>query len=102
MKDYRSGSQVLYSFLPQQTGDLRGGIYRTVEWKDPIRVDVDDAVIRRKLIDQIDGWSGRGDDAGIVRGLYSGHPIEVVEVNPDRGVRVERFPDVYICRVCRV
>ncbi|MGW5666674.1 hypothetical protein [Micromonospora sp. NPDC003776] len=102
MKDNRSGSQVLYGFLPQQTGDLRGGIYRTVEWKDPLRVDVDDTVIRRKLIEQVNGWSFRGDDAGIARGLHAGHPIEVVEVNPDRGVRVEQFPNVYICRACRV
>jgi hypothetical protein len=102
MKDNRSGSQVLYGFLPQQTGDLRGGIYRTVEWKEPRRVDVDDILIRRRLIEQVTGWALRGDDSGIARGLHAGHPIEVVEVNPDRGVRVERFPNVYICRACRV
>jgi len=101
MKDTRSGSQVLYGFLPQQTGDLRGGIYRTTEWRDPKPVDVDDAIIRRRLMDQLNGWANHGDDTGITASVRRGGPLEVVEVNPDRGVRVERFPNVYVCRKCR-
>ncbi|MGK5738129.1 hypothetical protein [Micromonospora sp. URMC 103] len=101
MKDTRSGSQILYGFLPQQTGDLRGGIYRTVEWKDPLPVDVDDAIVRRRLTEQLTGWAFRGDDAGIAGSVRRGGPIEVIQLNPDRGVRVERFPNVYVCRMCR-
>ncbi|MFD0272681.1 hypothetical protein ACFV1L_06810 [Kitasatospora sp. NPDC059646] len=101
MKDQRSGSQILYGFLPQQTADLKGGIWRTTEWKDPRVVDVDDAIIRGRLIAELQGWVEHGMDPSAVSFLRSGGPIEVVAVNPERGVRVERFPLVWVCRVCR-
>ncbi|MCJ1678247.1 hypothetical protein MTF65_12995 [Streptomyces sp. APSN-46.1] len=101
MKDQRSGSQILYGFLPQQTADLKGGIWRTTEWKDPRPVDVEDAIIRSRLIAELKGWVDRGLDATAVNFLRSGGPIEVVAVNPERGVRVERFPLVWVCRTCR-
>src|SRR5690606_10826023 len=31
----RSGSQILRTFLPEQTVDLSGGIYRVTEWVSP-------------------------------------------------------------------
>ncbi|MEU0201964.1 MULTISPECIES: hypothetical protein [unclassified Streptomyces] len=101
MKDERSGSQILYSFLPQQTADLKGGIWRTTEWKDPRPVDVEESIIRGRLISELEGWVGRGLDATAVNYLRAGGPVEVVGVNPERGVRVERFPLVWVCRVCR-
>ncbi|MFG2695388.1 hypothetical protein [Kitasatospora sp. NPDC048407] len=101
MKDKRSGSQILYGFLPQQTADLKGGIWRTVEWKDPRPIDVDDTIIRNRLIAELQGWVDHGMDPSTVNFLRSGGPIEVVAVNPERGVRVERFPLVWVCRVCR-
>ncbi|MFF3257077.1 hypothetical protein ACFYWP_40285 [Actinacidiphila glaucinigra] len=101
MKDQRSGSQILYGFLPQQTADLKGGIWRTTEWKDPRPVDVDDSIIRARLIAELQGWVAHGMDPGAVNFLRSGGAVEVVAVNPERGVRVERFPQVWVCRICR-
>lgn len=97
MKDMRSGTQVLYGLLPEQTADLQGGIWKTVEWRDPIPVDVDEAAIRQRLEAEILGWTK---DQGAVRASRA-LDVEVVKVNESRGVKVERFPEIYICRRCR-
>ncbi len=97
MKDKRSGTQVLYGFLPEQTADLQGGIWKTIEWKDPIKVDVDEAVIRRRFEEELCGWTR---DAGTIQAARV-LDLEIVRINTSRGVRVERFPNVYICRHCR-
>lgn len=101
MKDQRSGSQILWGFLPEQTSDLRGGIYKTTEWKNPVPIDVEDSIIRRRLIQEMEGWVAMGGDQSMVRQLYAGTPIEVVSVNRDQGVRVDRFPLVWVCSTCR-
>lgn len=101
MKDQRSGSQILWGFLPEQTGDLRGGIFKTVEWKHPVAIDVEDAIIRRRLTAEFQGWVAAGADPSLVQQLYNRAPIEVVGVNRDQGVRVERFPLVWVCAACR-
>lgn len=97
MKDKRSGTQVLYGLLPEQTADLQGGIWKTVEWKSPLKVDVDETAIRQRLEAEILGWTG---DAGAVHAARA-LDIEVVRVNDTTGVKVERYPNVYICRQCR-
>ncbi|MEU2166908.1 hypothetical protein ACH47V_05950 [Micromonospora chersina] len=97
MKDKRSGTQVLYGLLPEQTADLQGGIWKTVEWRDPIKVDVDEAAIRQRLETEILGWTR---DVGAVHASRT-LDIEVVKVNDARGVKVERYPEIYICRHCR-
>lgn len=101
MKDQRSGSQILWGFLPEQTSDLRGGIFKTVGWNNPVAIDVEDSIIRRRLIQEMEGWTASGGDQSMVRQLYAGAPIEVVSVNRDQGVRVDRFPLVWVCSACR-
>ncbi|WP_125641919.1 hypothetical protein [Nonomuraea sp. WAC 01424] len=101
MKDQRSGSQVLYGLLPEQTADLRGGIWKSAEWKGAITIDVEDSMVRQRLIDEMSGWVAGGLDPGVVKSLWAGTEIEVVRVNPKQGVRVERFPEVWVCQVCR-
>jgi hypothetical protein len=101
MKDQRSGSQILWGFLPEQTSDLRGGIFKTVEWKNSVPIDVEDSIIRRRLIQEMEGWAASGGDQSVIRQLRAGAPIEVVSVNRDQGVRVDRFPLVWVCSVCR-
>ena len=44
----RSGSQILRTFLPQQTADLKGGIYKVTEWSSAIPISVDQDMISRK------------------------------------------------------
>ncbi|MER6514514.1 hypothetical protein ABT158_47400 [Nonomuraea sp. NPDC001636] len=101
MRDQRSGTQILYGFLPEQTGDLRGGVWKSVEWKNPITIDIEDRLIRQRLVEEMEGWVAGGLDPSAVKSLRSGTPIEVVSVNRYQGVRVERFPEVWVCRECR-
>jgi hypothetical protein len=97
MKEKRSATQVLYGFLPEQTADVGGGIWKTVEWKDPERVDIDEAILRRRLEEEIYGWNRDNGAINALRAL----DVEVVKINEARGVRVEPFPKVYVCRHCR-
>lgn len=97
----RSRSQVLRGYLPQQTQDLNGGIYRVSEWSNPAPVQVDDEALRRHLLHQIRPFEQHGTDAGVAADLRAGARIEVVEVDDDRGVQAERFPQVWLCHACR-
>jgi hypothetical protein len=101
MKDQRSGSQVLYGFLPEQTGDLKGCIWKTTEWKNPVTIDVEESLIRRRLLDEVEGWVAGGADPSVAKALRGGAAIEVVSVNRDQGVRVECFPEIWVCTTCR-
>ncbi|WP_020519352.1 hypothetical protein [Catelliglobosispora koreensis] len=94
MKDKRSGTQVLFGFLPEQTADLQGRIWKTVDWRDPKKVDVDETAIRRRLEEEIYGWNK---DRSAIATLNA-VDLEVVEINGGRGVKVERFPNVFVCR----
>src|ERR1700759_2380590 len=101
MKDQRSGSQILYGFLPEQTGDLKGGVWKTTEWKNPVTIDVEDGLIRRRLVHEKERWAAGDTDPGVAKALRAGAAIEVVSVNRDQGVRVECFPQIWVCTVCR-
>ena len=90
----RSGSQILRTFLPQQTADLRGGIYRVVEWSGATPIVVDPDIVRRRLLREIGSWERAGTDGGFAADLRRGQPVEVVEIDPGRGVTVERYPQV--------
>src|SRR5512139_1693524 len=96
----RSGSQILRTFLPDQTADLRGDIYRVTEWSEPSPVHVDTDIVRRHLIREIGAWIVNGTDDGMGNDLRTA-PIEVVELDERRGVTVERFPEVWLCRYCK-
>lgn len=97
----RSGSQILRTFLPDQTVDLRGDIYRVTEWSGPVPIEVDTDLVRRHLLREIGAWVATGKDAGMGADLQQGAPIEVVELDERRGVTVERYPRVWLCRVCK-
>jgi hypothetical protein len=97
----RSGSQILRTFLPQQTADLRRGIWRVVEWTSavPLQVDVDS--VRRRLLREVAGLERAGLDNGFAAAIRAHAPLEVVELDERRGVTVERYPNVWVCDNCR-
>jgi hypothetical protein len=97
----RSGTQILRTFLPQQTADLKGGIYKVVEWSGALPIVVDQDIVRRRLIRDITPWARNGNDSGLSADLRRGARIDVVELDDRRGVTVERFPQVWLCRACR-
>jgi hypothetical protein len=101
MRDSRSASQILFNLLPQQTADLKGRVWKVDRWLDPVTIAVDGSSVRRRLIAAIDPWRRSGNDAGNYDDVRAGADIEVVCLNTDRGVHVEKFPDIWVCRVCR-
>src|SRR4051794_19573778 len=97
----RSGSQILPTFLPNKTVDLRGDVYRVDEWSAPSPVQVDTDLVRRHLLREIGAWIAHGTDNGMGEDLLRSAVVEVVELDERRGVTVERFPQVWLCRVCK-
>ncbi|MEU8411357.1 hypothetical protein AB0C24_01145 [Amycolatopsis japonica] len=96
----RSGSQILRTFLPEQTVDLRGDIYRVTEWSAPIPIEVDTERVRWSLRREIAAWTANGKDSGVGAEL-PGASVEVVELDERRGVTVERYPEIWLCRACK-
>ncbi|MGW4590168.1 hypothetical protein ACWEKJ_22815 [Amycolatopsis thermoflava] len=97
----RSGSQILRTFLPEQTVDLRGDIYRVTEWSAPTAIEVDIDRVRWSLLREIAAWTANDNDSGIGAELHRGASVEVVELDERRGVTVERYPEVWLCRACK-
>jgi hypothetical protein len=97
----RNGSQILRTFLPQQTADLKGGIYKVAEWSGPVPIQVDRDIISRRLLREITPWARAHTDNGFAADLRGSAPIEVVELDDRRGVQVERYPEIWLCRTCR-
>lgn len=97
----RSGSQILRTFLPAQTVDLRGDIYRVDEWSAPSPIEVDSELVRWSLLNEIAVWSANDKDSGMAGDLLRKVPVEVVELDERRGVTVERYPRVWLCRACK-
>ena len=53
----RGLSQVLFSFLPDQTADLEGGVWQVTNWADARFVAVDDDVVRREVARAAYPWT---------------------------------------------
>lgn len=100
MRVQRGASQVLFGLLPTQTVDLESGVWRVARWSDPVRLALDQTSVRNALLDAVAPWTIHGNDDHLDAELRTGAPIEVVGVNEDRGVVVERFPRHWRCRVC--
>lgn len=97
----RSGSQIMRTFLPDQTVDLRGDIYRVAEWSAPIAIEVDTDLVRRHLRQEVGAWTAHDNDGGMGDDLQRNASVEVVELDERRGVLVERYPQVWLCRDCK-
>jgi hypothetical protein len=97
----RSGSQILRTFLPDQTVDLQGDVYRVAEWSAPIPIEVDTDLVRRHLLREVGAWIAHDTDGGMGDDLLRNAVVEVVELDERRGVTVERYPQVWLCRACK-
>lgn len=97
----RSRSQILRGFLPQQTQDLRGGIYRVTEWAGAAPLVVDDRALRWHLLRELRPFEVAGTDGGVAADLQANARLEVVELDDVRGVSVEKFPQVWLCHTCK-
>jgi len=97
----RSGSQILRTFLPQQTADIKGRIYRVDEWTAPAPIDIDTELVRGHLIREIAAWTANDKDSDMAAELRRGVRLDVVQLDERRGVTVVPYPRVWLCNVCK-
>lgn len=101
MRDTRSASQILFGYLPNQTVDLRGGIWKVREWRTPFRESaVDIATLRRELRKHAGPWRASKKDGGFVTDLDRGRDVVVLRLDTRNGVELEPFPKVWLCKSC--
>lgn len=101
MKDSRSASQVLFGFLPEQTVDLKSGVWKVKDWRRPLfNNDIDEDSLRREIIRQASPWRAANLDGGFVNQLEGKGKISVVTLDPANGVEVEPFPRLWVCKGC--
>ena len=95
----RGLSQALFSFLPDQTADLEGGVWQVTNWADARFVAVDDDVVRREVARAAYPWTAANADSGLADHLLARREMQVITPS-DSGVEVSRFPELFRCKNC--
>jgi hypothetical protein len=95
----RGLSQALFSFLPDQTADLEGGVWQVTNWADARFVAVDDDVVRREIARAAYPWTAANADSGLAEHLLARRDMQVVTPS-DSGIEVSRFPELFRCKNC--
>ncbi|UFN51594.1 hypothetical protein LPC08_25355 (plasmid) [Roseomonas sp. OT10] len=101
MRDQRSATQILFGFLPDQTVDAKGSVWKVSHWRQPgaIRRVYTDG-LRSELKRLASPWEAAGTDDGFVQDMHARTDLEVVSVSREDGVQLEPFPRVWVCRTC--
>jgi hypothetical protein len=87
MKDERSASQIQFGFLPQQTVDVKGGVWKVAYWNDTIPEHaVDTGALRKELLRAVAPWAQTQKDSGFSVHLRGNYALELRKLNRDRGV----------------
>lgn len=99
MRDERSASQIQFGFLPQQTVDVKGGVWKVAYWNDTIPEHaVDTGALRKELIRAVAPWAHEQKDSGFSAHLRANYSLELRKLNRDRGVTLKPFPAIWMCR----
>lgn len=102
MRENRSASQILFGFLPEQTVDLKGGVWKVRDWKHPIvRNEIDIGSLKREIVRQANPWRFSGMDGGFVSHMEGNAHLTVLTLNEANGVEVVPFPKLWICKYCK-
>jgi hypothetical protein len=100
MRERRSASQILFGFLPEQTVDLGGRVWKVSEWVRPNPEHVDLATLRAEIERQAYRWELQGTDNGFVDDLRRGAELKVMSLSLEAGVKVVPFPRLWLCKQC--
>ncbi|GBQ26950.1 hypothetical protein AA0472_2279 [Acetobacter estunensis NRIC 0472] len=104
MREMRSGSQILFGHLPEQTVDADGGIWKVKKWNDPKTVTaIDTGALREELIRAAYPWkeANPSQDGGFVDDLLAHKPVRVHALNREEGLYCEPFPRLFMCQRCK-
>ena len=100
MKTSRGLSQVVFNFLPDQTFDQGGRVWKVTHWVEPRSLPVDNDVVRAALRRAAHPWSSNASDSGFAEALHR-DDLFVIAPTPDGGVRADAFPELWYCRHCK-
>ena len=100
MKEQRSASQILFGLLPEQTVDIRSGVWKVAKWNTTPVNDVDEEALRGELLRVAAPWEAGAGDGNYVRDLRAGRRVRVASLDRDKGVVVAAFPKTWRCRTC--
>jgi len=100
VKQYRSASQILFGFLPEQTVDLEGKVWKISQWRSPIRQHIDDTALRQELLRLAAPWESKRTDNNYGQHLRQGRDLVVLSLDRNNGVSAESFPDMWMCKQC--
>jgi hypothetical protein len=100
MKEFRSASQILFGFLPEQTVDLKGMVWKVKEWVEPYGRSIEQESLRQELVRAAAPWDIAGKDGKYVDNLRQGYAVRVLALNKELGVKVEKFPRLWVCKGC--
>ena len=100
MKTSRGLSQVVFNFLPEQTFDQGGRVWKVDHWVEPRSLPVDPDVVRAALLRAAHPWVLTGNDSGFGDALRR-DDLFVISPSGDGGVRANAFPELWYCRYCR-
>jgi hypothetical protein len=102
MIEKRSLSQVQFGYLPEQTVDVKGGIWKVVQWSGAImRQNIDERSLKRELCRIVTPWAVAGTDGGLFVDLdRRGVSLVVKSLNKDRGAHLKPFPEIWYCSNC--
>jgi hypothetical protein len=84
MRVERSCTQILFGHLPHQTVDIKGRVWKVIEWVKPHRLEIDQETLRRALERQASAWERTGQDGNFVH-VNGGGKVQ-------RGAGAERRP----------
>jgi hypothetical protein len=100
MKEHRSASQILFGFLPEQTVDLKGKVWKVKHWVEPKPKSVESSSLKQELERQVGPWAAAGKDGDYLKHLKSGYTVRLCSLNRDSGISVEKFPQSWVCKAC--
>src|ERR1700733_6684971 len=98
MKEWRSASQILFGFLPEQTVDLAGRVWKVRDWRSPVMKHIDPETLRREVLRAATPWAVAGQDADYVKHIRQGRELHAFALDRTNGVNVDEFPKVWMCK----
>lgn len=98
----RSLSQVQFGYLPEQTVDVKGGIWKVVQWSNAVtRQNIDERSLKRELCRIAAPWAVAGRDGGLYVDLdRRGVSVVVKSLDKARGAHLKPFPEIWYCSNC--
>ena len=75
-------------------------VWKVKEWSEPFGRPVEQESLRQELTRVASPWAAAGNDGKYVENLRQGYTVRVLALNKELGVKVEKFPRLWVCKSC--